>query len=121
MDVDFNSLPNATQEILAIVREQSRQIAELKAMVVAQSQSVATSETLVLGTWHEWEIIYTSDERLKNFGIKRSQVQHWKEIGLPFHYTASGGKLYTTPRELEAYLNPHREALKSATMKGILK
>lgn len=112
-NLTFNDLPKAMELLLNQVASMKSEITQLRQQLQQQLQQTKPDENLILGTWHEWEIIYTSDERLKNFGIKRSQVQHWKEIGLPFHYTASGGKLYTTPRELEAYLNPYHEALKN--------
>ena len=105
--ITFNDLPQAMEMLLNQVASMRSEIAQLR----QQLQQNNPDENLILGRFHEWEIIYARDERLKGL-LSKAAIQHWKTRGIPFHYTATGGLLYTTPRELDAYLNPHREAMK---------
>ena len=105
-NLTFNDMPKAIELLIAKVDSLQHEIAQLR------QQQAKPDENLILGKFHEWEIIYARDERLKGL-LSKAAIQHWKTQGVPFHYTATGGMLYTTPRELDAYLNPHREAMKN--------
>lgn len=109
MEIDnltFNDLPQAVSVLISQVSSMRSEVAQMR----QQLQQARTEDNLILGQFYEWEIIYTRDERLRKL-VSKYAITHWKDVGLPFHHTVTGGLLYTTPRELEAYLNPHREAM----------
>ncbi len=104
-NITFNDLPQAMEMLLNQVASMRIEIAQLR----QQLQQTKSEENLILARFHKGEIITPDDPRLVGL-VTKSMIYRRNENNCPFH--KHGGKLYTTPEELDRWLNPHREAMK---------
>jgi len=102
-NLTFNDMPKAIELLIAKVDSLQHEIAQLR------QQRSEPAENLILGKFNKGDIIFADDPRLVGL-VTKSMIYRHNENNIPFH--KNGGKLYTTAEELEAWLNPHREAMK---------
>ncbi len=102
-ELTFNDVPQAISLLIDKVESLQREVAQLR------QQQYVPDEKLILGRFHKGEIIFPDDPRLVGL-VTKSMIYRRDDNNIPFH--KNGGKLYTTPEELEVFFNPHREAMK---------